>query len=46
LTGIAFQLAALGLPFILAGAIKIAYDFALLTAFRKATLDGQPLPTR
>jgi Major Facilitator Superfamily len=36
LTGIAFQLASLGLPFVLAGGMKIAYDVALLAAFRKA----------
>jgi MFS family permease len=34
LTGIAFQFAALGLPFVLAGAMKIAYDLALLATFR------------
>jgi hypothetical protein len=46
LTGIAFQFAALGLPFVLAGGIKIAYDLALLAAFRKAAPVGQSLPTR
>jgi predicted MFS family arabinose efflux permease len=34
LTGIAFQLAAAGLPFVLAGAIKIVYDLSLLATFR------------
>jgi hypothetical protein len=34
LTGFAFQVAALGLPFVLAGTIKIAYDVALLVTFR------------
>jgi hypothetical protein len=34
LTGLAFQFAALGLPFVLAGTIKIAYDLALLATFR------------
>jgi MFS family permease len=39
LTGIAFQLAAVGLPFVLAGAIKIAYDVSLLATFRNVPLD-------
>ena len=33
-TGYAFSIAALGLPFLLAGAVKIAYDLALYRAFR------------
>ncbi len=33
-TGYAFSVAALGLPFFLAGALKIAYDLALYRAFR------------
>lgn len=36
LTGVAFQIAALGLPFVLAGGIKIGYDLALLSMFRHA----------
>jgi hypothetical protein len=44
LTGIAFQFAALGLPFVLAGGVKVAYDLALLAMFRKALPDGRPLP--
>lgn len=39
LTGIAFQFAALGLPFVLSGALKIAYDLALFATFRNAPLD-------
>lgn len=39
LTGIAFQSAALGLPFVLAGALKIGYDLALLRTFRNAKSD-------
>lgn len=39
LTGIAFQLAAAGLPFVLAGAIKIAYDLSLLATFRNVPVD-------
>lgn len=34
LTGVAFQFAALGIPFVLAGTIKIAYDISLLVTFR------------
>jgi MFS family permease len=37
LTGVAFQLAALGVPFLLAGAIKIVYDLTLLATFRYAS---------
>ena len=40
LTGIAFQLAAAGLPFVLAGVIKIAYDLSLLATFRRVPLDA------
>jgi MFS family permease len=39
LTGIAFQLAAAGLPFVLAGTIKIAYDISLLATFRHVPVD-------
>jgi MFS family permease len=39
LTGIAFQFAALGLPFVFAGVLKIGYDLALLATFRHAPLD-------
>jgi predicted MFS family arabinose efflux permease len=39
LTGIAFQLAAAGLPFVLAGAIKIVYDLSLLATFRHVAVD-------
>jgi hypothetical protein len=39
LTGIAFQLAAAGIPFVLAGAIKIAYDLSLLATFRNVPVD-------
>jgi MFS family permease len=44
LTGIAFQLAAAGLPFVVAGAIKIAYDVSLLATFRRVPLD-EPAPS-
>ena len=41
LTGIAFQFAVFGLPFVLAGTLKIAYDLALLATFRRTPLhDG------
>jgi MFS family permease len=40
LTGFAFQFAALGLPFVLAGALKIGYDLALLATFRNAPTDS------
>jgi MFS family permease len=40
LTGIAFQFAALGLPFVLAGVLKIGYDLALLATFRNAPVDS------
>jgi MFS family permease len=41
LTGLAFQFAAIGLPFVLAGALKIAYDLALFATFRHTPLhDG------
>jgi predicted MFS family arabinose efflux permease len=44
LTGIAFQLAALGLPFVFAGVLKIGYDIALLATFRHSPLaDGEAL---
>jgi hypothetical protein len=43
LTGIAFQLAAAGLPFVLAGVIKIAYDLSLLATFRNVAAD-EPAP--
>jgi hypothetical protein len=46
LTGVAFQLAALGVPFVLAGGIKIAYDLTLLVTFRSAASDDHPLTTR
>jgi hypothetical protein len=39
LTGIAFQLAAAGLPFVLAGALKIVYDLSLLATFRNVPVD-------
>jgi MFS transporter len=39
LTGIAFQLAAAGLPFVLAGTIKIVYDLSLLATFRNVPVD-------
>jgi hypothetical protein len=39
LSGIAFQLAAAGLPFVLAGGLKIVYDLALLATFRGVKLD-------
>ncbi|HYW53047.1 MAG TPA: MFS transporter [Dongiaceae bacterium] len=39
LTGVAFQLAAAGLPFVLAGGLKIVYDLALLATFRGVALD-------
>jgi hypothetical protein len=44
LTGIAFQLAAAGLPFVLAGAIKIVYDVSLLATFRHVPIDD-PAPS-
>jgi sugar phosphate permease len=34
LTGLAFSLAALGLPFIVAGVMKVAYDLLLYVRFR------------
>jgi MFS family permease len=37
LSGVALQTAALGLPFILAGGLKIAYDLALWATFRKVS---------
>lgn len=40
LSGIAFQLAALGLPFVLAGTLKIVYDLALLATFRNVAVDA------
>jgi MFS family permease len=40
LTGIAFQFAALGLPFVFAGALKIVYDIVLLATFRHVPLDA------
>jgi MFS family permease len=40
LAGLAFQFAALGLPFVLAGTLKIGYDLALLATFRRAPLDA------
>ena len=43
LTGLAFHFAALGLPFVLAGGIKIAYDVALLVTFRTAKPEDLPL---
>ena len=43
LTGVAFQFAALGVPFVLAGAIKIVYDFSLLATFRHVTRDDPAL---
>jgi MFS family permease len=46
LSGIAFQFAALGLPFVLAGALKIGYDLALLATFRNAPLDAAEGPAR
>lgn len=39
LTGIAFQFAALGLPFVFAGGIKILYDVTLLATFRGVSLE-------
>ena len=39
LTGIAFQLAAAGLPFVLAGGLKIVYDLSLLATFRNVPVD-------
>jgi hypothetical protein len=36
LTGLAFVFAALGLPFVVAGGIKIAYDLALLVTFGRS----------
>jgi predicted MFS family arabinose efflux permease len=40
LTGVALQFASLGVPFVLAGGIKIVYDVALLLTFRKASSDS------
>ena len=37
LTGIAFQFAGLGLPFVVAGGIKIVYDLLLLATFRNVS---------
>jgi predicted MFS family arabinose efflux permease len=44
LTGLAFQLAAAGLPFVLAGGIKIVYDLALLATFRHVAVDEPAAP--
>jgi MFS family permease len=44
LTGVAFQYAALGLPFVLAGVLKIGYDLALLATFRRAPLEAHAEP--
>ncbi len=44
LSGLAFQFAALGLPFLLAGGIKIAYDLVLLSTFRNVEVDD-PSPS-
>ncbi len=38
ISGIAFQTAASGLPFVLAGGLKIAYDLILWLAFRLVPL--------
>jgi hypothetical protein len=40
LSGIAFQFAALGLPFVFAGVLKIVYDLALLATFRNVRVDA------
>jgi MFS family permease len=41
LTGIAFQFAGLGLPFVVAGGIKIVYDLLLLATFRNVPAVGR-----
>jgi hypothetical protein len=45
ISGIAFQSAASGLPFMLAGGLKIVYDVTLWLAFRRASprAPGSPL---
>ena len=44
LTGVAFQFAGLGLPFVLAGGIKIVYDLMLLATFRNVSVARPPAP--
>jgi NaMN:DMB phosphoribosyltransferase len=39
IAGLALQTAALGLPFILAGGLKAAYDLTLWFVFRKVPLE-------
>jgi MFS family permease len=43
ISGLALQTAASGLPFVLSGGLKIAYDVALWTLFRKVPLDRAAL---
>jgi hypothetical protein len=43
LTGVAFGVAALGAPFVLAGALKIVYDLALFATFRRAAPHESPV---
>jgi MFS family permease len=43
ISGIAFQAAALGLPFLLAGGLKILYDVILWLTFRRIALPEHPL---
>lgn len=43
LTGVAFQIAALGAPFILAGILKIVYDLTLFATFRRAEPRESPM---
>jgi hypothetical protein len=44
-TGIAFSLAALGAPFLLAGGIKIVYDLTLLVTFRGSPVSYATRPS-
>lgn len=43
ITGLAFQIAALGLPFILAGSLKIIYDLAIWFNFRQTKTEAEKL---
>lgn len=46
LSALAMQLAAAGIPFFAAGAIKACYDVAVYLTFRRATLTGPPESSR
>jgi hypothetical protein len=42
LAGVAIQSAAFGVPFFVAGAVKILYDLALFAGFRNRRADHEP----